>query len=77
MRRQSQKTEKRDMSQSAREIAEHVMAILNHPDCPKDLEEGIYQAILELNDNGNVIYQPGYVESVLAQHLEDKQKGVR
>jgi hypothetical protein len=78
MKKRQAKPEPRDKSASAREIAEHVSAILNHPDCPEDLADEICRGVADLNDNGNVAYQVGYVEAVLLVHYEDEareQKG--
>jgi hypothetical protein len=77
--RKTKKTEPRDKSASAREIADHVAAILNHRDCPEELADEICRGIADLNDNGNVAYKVGYVEAVLLTHYEDvadREKGV-
>ena len=73
--RQTQKSEPRDMTKSAREIAEHVSAILAHPDCPEDLFDGIVHAFHEIDRNANVHMHVGYVESILLTHFDDEQKG--
>ncbi len=75
--RQTQKSEPKDMQQSAREIAEHVTAILKHPDTPEDLFDGIIRAFHDLDDNANVHTHAGYVEAILLTHYEDEKGGTR
>lgn len=75
MRKRQAKPEPRDKSASAREIAEHVAAILNHPDTPEDLADKIIRGIQELNTNANVNMRAGYAEAILLTHFEDEMKG--
>jgi hypothetical protein len=75
--RQAQKSEPRDMSASAHEIADHVTAILNHPDTPEALTDGILRAFQDLDDNADVHKQVGYVEAILVTHFEDEKGGAR
>ena len=70
MKKEQQPLPESDTQQSAREIAEHVTAILNHPDTPRLLTEGILDGLARLDDNSAVNTRVGYVEAILLTHYE-------
>jgi hypothetical protein len=62
---------------SAREIAEHVAAIMRHPDTPEDLIDGLIHGMADLDTDANVHKRFGYIEAILLTHFENEQKGAR
>lgn len=71
----TKKTKPRNRQQSAREIAEHVAAIIAHPDCPEELYDDIVRTMQSMNSDATVHANTGYVEAILLVQFERERKG--
>lgn len=68
--RQAQaKPEARDIKQSAHEIALHVVAILQNPHTPRELRDGLYDTLIDMENEaqilGRITKQPSYIKELI------------
>lgn len=57
-------------AEDARELAEHISAILRHPHTPAILAEYLLQGIAAVDCSSKVHENPNYVEAILLTHFE-------